>query len=122
MWIYVQSGRLYRGSRRVADCYAGHGEGKNNGLQQHSPGVGPIPCGAWMISEPRDSERTGKFVLPLIPLLGTQTFGRSAFEIHGENAAHPGDSSHGCIVAPPDVRQEIADSGDCLLLVIPELG
>jgi hypothetical protein len=57
----------------------------------------------------------------LIPTQGTNTYRRSAFEIHGYAAAHPGASSHGCICIEPDPRARVAASRDRLLCVVSGL-
>jgi RHS repeat-associated protein len=63
---------------------------------------GPIPAGEYMFVPSEISERTvgrlftgdwGKFRVPLHPLPGTYTYGRSGFFLHGRN--NPG--SAGCI-------------------------
>lgn len=38
--------------------------------------------------------------------------GRSGFLIHGDSIAHTGQASHGCIILPRSVREQIAASGD----------
>ena len=117
-WIYSQSaGTLTHNGRQVAIGYSGHGNGKNNPALQEVPNVGPIPEGNYSIGDPRDSAKVGPFALPLDPLPGTNTFGRSAFMIHGDSIMHPGTASEGCIILLHDARQQIADSGDNQLIV-----
>jgi hypothetical protein len=53
----------------------------------------------------------------LDPVDGTNTFGRSLFRIHGDNARH--DASEGCIILGPSIRKLIAASGDHDLEVMP---
>ncbi len=56
-------------------------------------------------------------VLPLTPRPGTNTYGRDAFQAHGDNAK--GDASDGCIIIGPDTRRRMRDSGDPHLRVVP---
>ncbi len=86
--------------------------GKNNPAMQDRPNVGPIPQGRYGVGDPRDSAQVGPYALPLDPLPGTTTFGRSAFMIHGDSIVHPGMASHGCIILLRDARHKIAESGD----------
>lgn len=108
-WAWVQAeGALYRDGKRVAVGYSGRGEGRNNPALQHVRATGPIPAGRYRIGAPRTSARTGPFVLDLTPS-GHDALGRTAFQIHGDNAR--GDASSGCIVLPRAVRETIAASG-----------
>ena len=50
------------------------------------------------------------------PMLGTDTFGRALFRIHGDNNSH--NASEGCIILGPAIRQMIAGSGDTMMTVI----
>lgn len=72
--------------------------------------LGPIPRGAYSISEPYDTTEHGPFVLRLTPDLGNEMFGRAGFLMHGDNATH--DASQGCIIMPRAVRDQVAASGD----------
>lgn len=64
---------------------------------------GPIPLGWWSIGA--DNGAKGPLSLPLTPDPDTDTHGRSAFYIHGDNAARPPQSSsEGCIVADHTIR------------------
>ena len=73
-----------------------------------------------MMGKPYDSARVGPLSIPLLPAAETSTFGRSAFLIHGDNAA--GDASEGCIVAPRPLRHLLAShiqqGGEIVLYVI----
>jgi hypothetical protein len=121
-WLYHQdSGLLRRGGKPFALCYSGHGEGKNNPLLQNVANVGPIPVGAYFIGEPRDSLKTGKHILPLIPADPAQTFGRHDFEMHGDGIEHPGEASHGCIVGLSLAQRILVGNERGTLLVLPPL-
>ena len=43
--------------------------------------------------------------------------GRSGFMIHGNNVQN--NASQGCIILGPALRQQIANSGDTTLIVVP---
>ena len=120
-WTYSQgTGKLYDPSgKHVHTGYSGSGRGRNNCELQHVRNVGPIPQGWWAIRKPRNSEKVGVFAMPLTPLEGTETHGRSAFMIHGDNTRGDQSASNGCIIAIRKVRNAIWDSGVHLLRVIP---
>lgn len=116
-WSWDQSeGALYLDGQWIARGYSGRAEGRNNPGMDSARGVGPIPAGRWRIGPPRTSSRTGPHVMDLTPV-GHDAHGRSAFQIHGDNAA--GDASSGCIVLPRAFREMISESGISLLEVIP---
>lgn len=99
--------------------YSGFGEGKNNPALEAVHDVGPIPAGEWTISGPPfDDPEHGPYVLRLYPKVGSQTFGRSGFLIHGDSIEHPGQASKGCIILPRLTRTRIYQSGDTQLYVI----
>ncbi|MDB5724999.1 MAG: hypothetical protein JWQ16_1753 [Novosphingobium sp.] len=118
-WVWDQSaGTLSRDDKLVSRGYAGAGRGKNNPAMQDAVGVGPIPRGRWIITTVRDSPNTGPFTIVLEPAKGTDTRGRSAFRIHGDSVKNPGTASHGCIILPRAIRNQIWASGDRDLVVI----
>jgi hypothetical protein len=122
-WRYSQStGRLLDpdGVERAVG-YSGAPEARNDGTRQAERGVGPIPRGRWRIGPPYDGTRAGRggFVLPLLPLRGTITFGRSGFLCHGDSRAHPGTASRGCIILDHATRELIWASGVRDLVVVP---
>jgi hypothetical protein len=99
--------------------YSGRGLGKNNPAMDGVRNFGPIPCGRYAIGAPITHEHLGIYVLPLTPLPGTNTFGRSGFFWHGANPQHPDDSSEGCPISKFDVRETVWRSGDHELEVVP---
>lgn len=101
----------------VGTGYSGTGEGRNNSAMQNVPNVGPTPQGTYDIGPAYNNPNTGPSTMNLTPQPGTNTFGRDLFRIHGNNAAN--DASHGCPIAPPDVRNQINDSPDRVLHVVP---
>lgn len=121
MWTYSQNnGHLFADDGEVvAIGYSGNGAAKNNPSMQHVRGHGPTPQGMWKIAGKYDSAKVGKYALTLEPMLGTDTFGRSAFRIHGDSSTSPGEASDGCIIVPLAVRKRVWESGDHLLRVIP---
>ena len=125
MWTYVQrTGELLHSGVHEAFGYSGYDDpatgqqGKNNPDLENVHEVGPIPVGTYSIGPPHDTLTHGPYVLPLTPDPTTQTFGRSAFLIHGDSVVEPGTASRGCIIMPRTVRTDIVLSGDRRLEVI----
>jgi Protein of unknown function (DUF2778) len=119
-WTYQQStGKLTRDGKEIATGYSGKGltsaTGRNNPDMENVAASGPIPRGQYSIGALRNSENTGPNVMDLTPV-GHSAHGRSAFQIHGNNRAN--DASHGCIILPPAIRQQVASSSDKVLHVI----
>jgi hypothetical protein len=119
-WQWDQSaGTLSRNGALVARGYSGNGRGLNRPAMQAAVGVGPIPRGMWRMTALRlTGASTGPYTIVLEPEPGTDTLGRSEFRVHGDSIAHPGTSSHGCIVLPRTVRETIWKSGDHVLEVV----
>jgi hypothetical protein len=122
MWTYAQkTGDLMHGGEKIDTGYSGCDPGKNNPDMQAVPDVGPIPQGDWIISGPPvNTAEHGPFVLTLTPADGTDTFGRSGFLIHGDKIGAPGTASKGCIILARPTREQIWNSGDTDLEVVPE--
>ena len=119
-WEYSQStGQPSQNGTPVATGYSGNGPGLNNSAMQSIANVGPIPQGTWSIGSAYDSPNTGRRTIVLAPAPGTNTFGRSAFRIHGDNRAADQSASSGCIVVGPSARNQIIESGDNVLVVRP---
>jgi hypothetical protein len=129
MWVYEQdSGDLFQvlGDRPsgklkfIGTGYSGAGKlrrhGRNNSDMQHIKGVGPCPRGTWAIKGPRISKRVGPVAFDLKPIEGTDTLGRSALMIHGDNKAS--NASKGCIILGRPIRLQIAWSKDRRLFVV----
>ena len=117
-WQYKQSdGTLTCDGEFEGTGYSGTGVGRNNPSMQDVANVGPIPQGAYNIGAAYDDlGKLGPCVMALDPSEDTETFGRSLFRIHGDNANH--DASHGCIILGPAIRRKIASSADRKLVVI----
>lgn len=123
MWTYAQkTGDLLHDSQHVARGYSGIDAGRNNPDMQALRNLGPIPQGEWTIFGPPVNTRDhGPYVLRLEPKAQTNTFGRSGFLMHGDSIESPGCASHGCVIMPRVVREQVWSSGDTELEVVPEL-
>jgi hypothetical protein len=122
-WSYAQkTGEIQQDGKHVSTGYSGASEGKNNPAMENVPNVGPIPRGDWTIAGPPvDSKDHGPYVLKLNPAPSTETHGRSGFLMHGDSKEHPGSASHGCVILPRAVREEVWQSGDRELEVVAEI-
>ena len=122
-WTYSQkTGELQQDGQCVATGYSGAGEGKNNPEMQSVRNVGPIPQGDWTImGPPVNTAEHGPYVLRLTPKDDTETFGRDGFLVHGDSKNTPGSASHGCVIMPRSVREQVWNSGDRELQVVAEI-
>jgi RHS repeat-associated protein len=126
-WIYSQStGQISHQPsatlgggppQPIGTGYSGNGQGLNNPAMQGKPFVGPIPQGDYDIGQATSTK--GPLTLPLNPQHGTNTFGRDAFRIHGDNSKGDQSASEGCVVTSRNVRNQIHNSPDRTLRVIP---
>jgi len=116
-WEYNQStGEMRHNGEFIAQGYSGAPTGKNDSSKENVPFVGPIPRGHWRIT--RHTSSKGPWTVELDPILGTNTYGRTAFRIHGDNSKTIGASSEGCIIINgAQIRQNIANSSDDILVV-----
>jgi hypothetical protein len=123
MWTYAQkTGDLLQDGQKIATGYSGFDNGKNNPSMQAVPDMGPIPQGEWaIVGPPVNTPDHGPFVLHLQPAPTTNTFGRSGFLMHGDSIESPGCASHGCIIMARTVREQVWNSGDTDLEVIPDV-
>ncbi|MEM5311264.1 tlde1 domain-containing protein [Paraburkholderia sp. JHI869] len=119
-WVYSQStGRLTRNGVTTGTGYSGRGAGRNNGSMQRSRGAALIPRGTYTISAPFHHNHAGNYTMRLTPQLGTNTFGRSGFMMHGDSARHPDEASEGCVIQSYSARHQVWTSGDRTLQVVP---
>ena len=82
-------------------------------------GLGPLPVGVYQMGPPIDDPDVGQFAIPLTQIQGN-TYNRSAFLWHGDNASKaPESSSRGCPISPRSVREIGAADPDQLLTVTP---
>ena len=118
-WIYQQSTGILFDPEGKKCCrgYSGRGEGKNNPKMDHVKSVGPIPKGDWVIGLPYNSQRIGRYALPLYQH-GHNSKGRNYFRIHGDSISNPGEASKGCMIHPLTIRKLIHQSNCKLLKVI----
>lgn len=87
--------------------YSGRGVHLNRPDAQQLVGQGPIPRGTWIIQKARYHDRLGPVSIPLAPLDGRDTFGRSGFYIHGDNRRGDKSASSGCIILSRAMRDMI---------------
>jgi len=102
----------------VGTGYSGQGTGLNNPNVQNVPNIGPIPQDNYGIGPQWNSPNTGPGVMNLTPQNSNNTFGRTDFQIHGDNPCGCQSASQGCIVLPPNIRNQIGGSGDNELRVV----
>lgn len=88
--------------------YSGHPPYVNDPEAEALKARGPIPRGCYRVSSPWDHVRLGPVVFFLEPVDAKVMFGRSGFLIHGDNKYGNRSASHGCIILPRKVRDELA--------------
>ena len=122
MWIWKSTaGELWHDDTFIARGYSGFGMGQNDPALENVPNIGPIPRGSWAIGAAEYVDTVGPhgpFVLPLTAKEGTETFGREGFLIHGDSISHAGSASHGCIILPRQIREDIVATHDIDLEVV----
>lgn len=108
-YYYSQSSGVLSGGRGAGPIltkgYSGRNQGLNNPSAQAIRNTGPIPRGTYNATGVTNSK--GPNTIVLRPGTGTNTQGRDAFRIHGDNRAGNRSASQGCIIARPEVRQVI---------------
>jgi len=117
MWTFESStGKWFDpGGNYVSTGYSGHGAGLNNPAMQNVPDVGPLPAGIYDQSDWFTDPEKGPLVCRLIPRDGTNTFGRSGFMNHGDNARLDRSASLGCAIADHSTRLARSQSADQVL-------
>lgn len=93
---------------KLGTGYSGKAAARNDGHWQDVPRVGPIPKGAYIAIPARAHPRLGPVAIDLVPFPTNEMHGRSAFLIHGDNAAN--DASEGCIILNRSIREYIDKS------------
>lgn len=118
-WLYRQSSGLLEHTpdgtlwRKVWVGYAGRLAGLNNPDMQDVENVGPLPRGRYRIGPPVDRpDTTGHYTLPLTPEPENEMHGRGGFAVHGDTYSRNQTASHGCIVVPREIREQIHESLD----------
>lgn len=121
MWTFrISTGAILNNGLKVGNGYSGYNDAANDSARVHEVATGPIPPGKYKIGDAYQHPKLGPICMNLDALPGTDTFGRSAFLIHGDNSTpDPRDGSHGCIVTGPAVRRAINSSRDRILEVVP---
>ncbi|MDW8847853.1 DUF2778 domain-containing protein [Erwinia sp. MMLR14_017] len=116
-WEYNQStGVLSHNGAFFAKGYSGVGSGENNPSMEREKSTGPIPKGHYRIAGSHDT--VTKVTIILQPVLGTNTFGRDGFRIHGGKKSGAHTASQGCIIIDGvSRRQQIVNSSDTILVV-----
>jgi hypothetical protein len=116
----IKSGTISLGAVVKAHGYSGRGPSKNNPNDTHIRGIGPIPVGDYIIGGFAADKDTGPNSIILYPCAHTCVFDRAGFRIHGDSKEHPGDASHGCIICPPAIRDQIILARGQTFTVLPE--
>ena len=116
-WEYIQStGELKHNGQPFRQGYSGHGPGINNPAMESVNSEGSIPKGHYRITGSHDTVTPVTIILE--PILGTNTFGRDQFRIHGGSRSGGRTASNGCIIIDGvHNRQLILNSGDTILVV-----
>lgn len=118
-WEYSQrTGVLTHNGQFFAQGYSGAGVGENNPTMEKTRSIGPIPKGHYRITGSQNT--VTRVTIILQPILGTDTFGRNNFRIHGGSRTGAHTASQGCIIIDGvSRRQQILNSGDSILVVRP---
>jgi hypothetical protein len=114
-WTYQQTAHsILRpdGSLLTDTAYSGHGVGLNNPSLQSVPDIGPIPQGEYTLSPFFTHPRLGNLCARFMPKPGSTTYGRSGFDLHGDNQYRNHTASEGCVVVDKPYRLEISHSND----------
>lgn len=116
-WEYNQrTGVLTHNGVFFAKGYSGVGSGENNPAMEQDKGIGPIPKGYYRIAGSHNSVTEVTIILQ--PVLGTNTFGRDNFRIHGGKKSGAHTASKGCIIIDGvALRRRIVGSSDAILVV-----
>lgn len=116
-WEYIQStGELKHNGQMFKQGYSGYGSGINNPSMESVSSQGPIPKGHYRITGSHNTITPVTIIL--VPILGTNTYGRSKFRIHGGARSGARTASNGCIIIDGvSNRREILNSGDTILVV-----
>lgn len=120
MIVYNQIGRLTFGGKAYG-AYSGHGLGKNNHAYETMANVGPIPCGDWEIIRWDDHHGDKGPVVAVLRPVGHDAHNRTDFLMHGDSLEHPGEASHGCVIANRMIRDTLRASGETKLRVVSGL-
>lgn len=96
-------------------CYSGAPGAVNDGSQQNTPNVGPIPLGDYDIGNGVNNRGTGPQSLPLTPTANNNQFPNTrdpnSFLMHGDNSQGNQSASQGCIICSRNTRNTIDAAG-----------
>jgi len=90
-------------------AYSGDQSHYNEAQYQQLSAQGPLPNGYYKVAS--CGSHIGPHSCALEPINGTNTYGRSGFYIHGDNAQMDHTASEGCIIVGPSMRQNV-EAGD----------
>jgi hypothetical protein len=131
MHTYSQiDGRWRRDGQLLGVGYSGRGVGRNRPFDSTAKmpdraetetmrNLGPLPAGRWRIGPAFTHPILGPLVMPLLPVEGTETYGRTGFLVHGDS--REGNASSGCVVLGHFEREAISravEAGDRDLTVV----
>jgi len=80
-----------------------HIQGRNNPEHCDLHNIGPLPPGVYKFGPWHTHPGLGPHCAALTQIEG-ETYGRSAFYMHGASSTDPLNSSEGCVVVPHDPR------------------
>ena len=116
-WTYEQSsGRLYSPAGAIVTLsgVSGNFLNANSSSAGGLPFGGPIPPGPYNIGQAYHHPHLGPSTMDLTPI-GHNALGRKDFRIHGTSGKRW--ASAGCLILDPQIRLQIALSGDRVLQV-----
>ncbi|MHB8734264.1 MAG: tlde1 domain-containing protein [Terriglobales bacterium] len=106
----ISTGDISLADACVGQGYSGAPGHVNNPADVALKGLGPIPPGTYTVSDPYTDPEKGPLCFRLTPDPSNVMYDRGSLLIHADNASKPPQhSSEGCIVAPHQVRQAVAD-------------
>ena len=103
---YISSGKFVFPDGSTTTCYSGVPEYRNNPSAINIKNKGPIPTGAFYITDVTSSKGPNTIVLQ--PDGSNDMYGRDNFRIHGDNSSN--NASEGCIIMGPSGRQKVVDA------------
>lgn len=107
---------------KIGSGYSGYGFSANDPSQESIANTGPIPAGTYSIGTAFNSGHSGPETMTLTPNSGTDVYGRTGFEMHGDTATSNQfglhDASDGCIIMDPNIRYAVGASGISTLEVV----
>jgi len=105
---YISSGKFVFPDGSSMTCYSGVPEYRNNPSAINIKNKGPIPTGAYYITDVTSSSPKGPNTIVLQPDGDNDMYGRGDFLIHGDTSSN--NASQGCIIMGPSGRQKVVDA------------